>query len=81
MHTFPHVLADGHIIELFVLIPLPITISMIFEAPSPSTVMMLLSNIWDWCLEHKSWITCSHILGQDDNSGNLASRIITATHE
>ncbi|XP_045139142.1 uncharacterized protein LOC123520690 [Portunus trituberculatus] len=22
------------------------------------------SQIWDWCLEHKSWITCSHIPGK-----------------
>lgn len=39
------------------------------------------SQIWDWCLGHKSWITCSHIPGKDNTMADLASRVINDRHE
>ena len=39
------------------------------------------SQIWDWCLEHKSWVTCTHIPGKDNTLADLASRKINDRHE
>ncbi|XP_063859168.1 uncharacterized protein LOC135100135 [Scylla paramamosain] len=39
------------------------------------------TQIWDWCLEHDSWVTCSHIPGKDNTLADVASRKINDRHE
>lgn len=39
------------------------------------------SQIWDWCLKHRSWVTCSHIPGKLNTLADLASRKINDRHE
>jgi len=31
-------------------------------------------NIWEWCIEHNIWLTCSHIPGSENVDADEASR-------
>lgn len=38
-------------------------------------------DIWEWCVENKAWITCSHIPGKDNTRVDAASRKFNDQHE
>ena len=41
----------------------------------------LSSLIWDWCVEHQAWVTCSHIPGSENLLADCASRSFNDRHE
>ena len=41
----------------------------------------LATEIWDWCLAHNAWVTCSHIPGKDNTIADMQSRTINDRHE
>lgn len=38
-------------------------------------------NIWEWCVEHKAWIICSHIPGKENFLADTPSRKFNDKHE
>lgn len=37
--------------------------------------------IWEWCIQHNAWVTCSHIPGEDNLVADAASRNFNSWHE
>ena len=37
-------------------------------------------RIWDWCIKHNAWVTCSHIPGTDNQIADAASRKFNNRH-
>lgn len=41
----------------------------------------IATAIWEWCVDHNAWVTCSHIPGKDNVRADLASRRRNDRHE